>query len=607
MKGVCKKMLALGVACITVFTCLTGCGDSGKENETTKKSDKGDGKVNYAELNKEETGLKAYYNMTRNEEGNVLIDQSGNGYDGTIFMSSNVEAEEDTMFLKDGAYVKLPEGMFVGEDTLTISIWLKNYSGAINTSAMYIGTKQKMPTGYWLLNPCNPSCRMKSVFTNSLNAGEPYKTEVGISPSVAGNGVDGPFTAMDWGHYVTVITKDSLTSYYNGENVGSVKLNRTISDFGENLVSFIGKSSYNDPTFTGFVKEVKIYDKVITDDEIKQLYEEGKTDVVKTGTETEIFIADRADPYITLGKDGYYYFTASYPMYGHADKEGYDRVILRRAKTIEGLKDAEEKVIWDEKDSDTYYRFIWAPEMHYIGGKWYVYCAASSSSNNVWDINCHVLMCEGDDPYNDPWVEKGKFQAAEGDTFSFTGFSLDMTYFECNGRSYVIWAQNGGNSNLYMAEIDPAEPWKTITPNMLLTKPEYYWEKVSIPVNEGASVVIHDGKVIVAFSASATGPEYCIGLMYADVNADLLDISSWTKMDKPALTSEDLIDEYGPGHNSFTVDEEGNTIFVYHSRSKECYEGKCGYGNEDPLYDPCRSARIRKVVWDENGLPILNQ
>jgi len=216
-------------------------------------------------------------------------------------------------------------------------------------------------------------------------------------------------------------------------------------------------------------------------------------------------------------------------------------------------------------------------------------------------------MCTGDDPYTDPWEEKGKFQAAEGDTFSFTGFSLDMTYFECNGRSYVIWAQNGGNSNLYMAEIDPDEPWKTITPAMLLTKPEYYWEKVSIPVNEGPSVVIHDNKVIVAFSASATGPEYCIGLMYADVNADLLDKSSWTKMSEPGLTSEDLIDEYGPGHNSFTVDEEGNTIFVYHSRAKECYEGKCGYGHEDPLYDPCRSARIRKVVWDENGLPILNQ
>ena len=39
--------------------------------------------------------------------------------------------------------------------------------------------------------------------------------------------------------------------------------------------------------------------------------------------------------------------------------------------------------------------------------------------------------------------------------------------------------------------------------------------------------------------------------VYADVNSDLMDINSWTKLDRPLLTSEDLVDEYGPGHNSF--------------------------------------------------------
>ena len=49
------------------------------------------------------------------------------------------------------------------------------------------------------------------------------------------------------------------------------------------------------------------------------------------------------------------------------------------------------------------------------------------------------------------------------------------------------------------------------------------------------------------------------------------------------------------------------TGYLYISRSEECYKGQCGYGSEDPLYDPCRSARIRRVKWDENGMPILNQ
>lgn len=86
----------------------------------------------------------------------------------------------------------------------------------------------------------------------------------------------------------------------------------------------------------------------------------------------DILVSQRADPYIVKGTDGYYYFTGSYPMLGENDSEGYDRVILRRSKTIEDLKAAEEITIWDEKNSRTSFRFIWAPEMHNIGGVWYV-------------------------------------------------------------------------------------------------------------------------------------------------------------------------------------------------------------------------------------------
>lgn len=320
----------------------------------------------------------------------------------------------------------------------------------------------------------------------------------------------------------------------------------------------------------------------------------------------EIFIKDRADPFVTKASDGYYYFTASYPMYGENDKNGYDRIILRRAKTIDALADAEEKVIWHQSESESSFRFIWAPEIHEIGGRWYVLFAASGSTDNVWDINCHCIMCSGNDPYNDSWTDIGKFEAAEGDEFPFTGFSLDMTYFECAGKSYVAWAQNGGNSNVYLATVDPSMPYKLTSRHMLLTKPEYDWERVRIPVNEGPAVIIHNEKIYLAFSASATGPEYCIGLMYADENADLMNIESWTKLEKPLLTSDDLTGEYGPGHNSFVKDENGDWIIVYHSRDEKCFNGECGYSNGDSLYDPCRSARIRKVLWDKNGFPVLN-
>lgn len=319
------------------------------------------------------------------------------------------------------------------------------------------------------------------------------------------------------------------------------------------------------------------------------------------------FVLERADPYVTKGPDGYYYFTASYPMKSENDSEGYDRVVLRRSKSLAGLAEAEEITIWKATAFAISHRFIWAPELHFIGGRWYVFYAGSAETDNRWAFDCNVLVCDSDDPYTGSWTEKGKFGKLPEDVFSFSGFSLDMTYFEADGKSYVIWAQHNEEkvSCLYLGEVKKEEPWKLISMPMLLTKPEYEWEKVRYAVNEGPAVLQHDGKIFVCYSASGTGPEYCVGMLAAKLGSDLLNPTSWRKYEKPRLTSDDLVDEYGPGHNSFTKDENGNDVFVYHARSKECFEGSCGYAGNDPLYDPCRHARLHTVTWDERGEPVL--
>lgn len=326
-------------------------------------------------------------------------------------------------------------------------------------------------------------------------------------------------------------------------------------------------------------------------------------------------IEERADPRILYDEEkNCYYFTASYPAYGNVNN-GYDRIILRKADTISGLSDDETEItIWTAPSNGTMAKHVWAPELHKIGGKWYVFFAAGNS-DNIWAIRPYVLVCQGDDPYDAAnWVNAdGNVEihaATSEDAGCFDAMSLDMTYFtntdaEGTVRHYVIWAELSPSS-LYMQEIDPKQPWTGKGQVICLTVPEYGWERDSELVNEGPAILKHDGKIFCTFSASGTGPEYCIGLLYADETSDLMDPASWTKLSYPILTSQDVPGEYGPGHNSFTVDTDGNPVFVYHARSEECYQNQCAYATSDPLYDPCRHARVKNVHWSRDGLPILN-
>ena len=318
---------------------------------------------------------------------------------------------------------------------------------------------------------------------------------------------------------------------------------------------------------------------------------------------SEPFITERADPFITDGDDGYYYFTASYPAFGNADN-GYDRIILRRSNTVSGLADAEEKTIWMAHSGGIMSKHIWAPEMHRINNIWYMFFAAGSSEN-VWAIRPYVLKCSGD-PYTGTWTECGQMKAAPGDTESFAGFSLDMTYFENNGKHYVIWAEIKGDSSIFMAEINPDEPYQLISKPVMLTRPEYSWEKVNNRVNEGASVIKTDSKVYVFFSASGTGSEYCVGRLEADINSNLMNPSSWRKLSSPVLATSDLNGPSGPGHNSFVTDENGDILIVYHARPVSHADKKCGTYCDNPLYDPCRHTMIKKVHFDRNGVPVIN-
>ena len=147
---------------------------------------------------------------------------------------------------------------------------------------------------------------------------------------------------------------------------------------------------------------------------------------------------------------------------------------------------------------------------------------------------------------------------------NFRAFSLDDTVFENKGSRYYVWAEKVGVgkmiSNLYIARM--ASPNRLETVQVLLTTPDYDWERVDFWVNEGPAVIKRNGRIFLTYSASATGACYCMGMLSASEEADLLDPASWTKERRPVLASEGSLGIYGPGHNSFTTDEEGNDICV---------------------------------------------
>jgi len=295
-------------------------------------------------------------------------------------------------------------------------------------------------------------------------------------------------------------------------------------------------------------------------------------------------IQQRADPHIYKHTDGYYYFTASVPE--------YDRIVLRRATTIKGLANAPETTIWTKHSTGEMGANIWAPEIHFINGKWYIYFAAGSTTN-IWAIRMYVIESDSTNPIDGTWTEKGQIQPSQD------AFSLDATTFEHNGTRYLVFAKADSTVNnescVFIASM--SNPWTLSSTPVRITKPEYSWERAGIAVNEGPAVLKKNGKIYISYSAANTGSNYCMGMLTATDTSNLLSASSWSKASSPIMKSSDITSQYGPGHNSFVKSEDGSEdIIVYHARPYKDITG-------DPLYDPNRHTRTQKIYWNNDGTP----
>ena len=283
---------------------------------------------------------------------------------------------------------------------------------------------------------------------------------------------------------------------------------------------------------------------------------------------------DGADPWVVKQPDGWYYATVTTGM----------NVTLTRSKTISGLGAGERKVVyWPPPQT----RNLWAPEIHQIGGKWYVYVAADDGDNA--NHRMFVLENPSADPFEGRFILKGKIADSGSDRWA-----IDATVLSVKGQLYLVWSGWEGteniSQNLYIAAM--SNPWTLASPRAVISRPTLQWERRGGPpwINEGPQVLVRDGRVFIIYSAAGSWTDhYCLGMLSARVGSNLLSGTSWKKLPAPVFQSANGV--FGPGHCSFVRSPDNKEDWiVYHTARRS------GSGWE-------RLLRAQRFAWNADGVP----
>ncbi len=294
-----------------------------------------------------------------------------------------------------------------------------------------------------------------------------------------------------------------------------------------------------------------------------------------------------ADPWC-IYKDGYYYYT-------HTTGRN---ITLWKTKSIAALPAAEKKVVFTPPAKGPYSKEIWAPEIHFLKDKWYIYFAADSGNNN--DHRLWVLENASADPLNGKWELKGKLTTPDDK------WAIDGSLFEHKNQLYLIWSgwegDKNGQQNIYIATME--NPWTVSGKRVAISKPELSWEMhgdlhdaVNPPhvnVNEGPEVLSRGNKLFLIYSASGCWTDYyALGMLTASADADLMDPASWKKSTEPVFKQSKENGVFAPGHNSFFTSPDGQESWILYHANDKPGQGCGGF----------RSPRAQKFEWIKEGVP----
>lgn len=304
-------------------------------------------------------------------------------------------------------------------------------------------------------------------------------------------------------------------------------------------------------------------------------------------TFTNPILPSGADPWV-IYKNGYYYYT---------NTNGY-KLEIWKTKDITALNAAQHKTVWLPPAQGPYSKQIWAPELHYIDNKWYMYFAADDGDNNHHRL--YVIENASDDPLQGEWTFKGQVGDATNK------WAIDPSVFENKGKLFLIWAgwegDTNGEQDIYIAQMKNA--YTVGSERVKISTPTYQWEKYGdlhdasdpphVNVNEGPEMLKHGNKLFLVYSASGCWTDYyALGMLTASANSNLLDPSSWEKSPEPVFKASPENSVFAPGHNAFFRSPDGKQDWILYHANDKPGEG-CGKN---------RSPRVQQFRWRKDGSP----
>jgi GH43 family beta-xylosidase len=305
-----------------------------------------------------------------------------------------------------------------------------------------------------------------------------------------------------------------------------------------------------------------------------------------------IIDGDRADPYVAQ-KDGNYYF-----LYTRGNS-----ISIAKTKAMSQLSTGTDKTVWTPAANTDHSVDLWAAELHFLGGKWYIYFAAAQNGLN--DSNrMFVLENPNADPTQGDWTFKGRIFDATDDQWAIDGSILTI-----GNKNYLVWSGWENPTEKYKQSIYIAplsNPWTLSGPRVKISSPTNVWEKyeptsIGIGVNEAPIALQRDpnSPLFVIFSASRyTSDNYGLAQIQLKSGGNPLASEDWINK-KQVFVRSDKDEVYGPGHNGFFTssytDSKGITQtenwFVYHARSS---------ANQP---NQARTTRMQKLTWNTDGSP----